>query len=418
MQDLPEDHIVSTTNRALAEIERDVLFMLVRWAVPGVFPRVDLEGSLRIRVGIRSDGVRVYHLLETITSGGSPLEDQDGRLLVESFDLAQVLRTIHIVAYDALFAGSIELADRMNAGHTTESAQAVWDEHRRDPALRRLFRASIPQAAEHGFDDRYWIRVEEGRINNCATWLSGLQRGLPRLRRPAGGSMSQEAPVTQAAWIEQAARTIATRAHEGQTYAGGSYLELHLTRVVWTLHGALSPEAGIAYVDPTLKSTILAIGYLHDALEQDVPHPIEGELSVALRAEPGVRVDVAQQIAFCVRALTGHGVTRRLRNKSVYDELRAIYRQAYTKNELRTMECLEISLLVKLADRLVNVQTCWEQRDSRLFMYAKEHREFRSVILECGSGSLGPGKEGPLWRSALNLLGQIDRLLGVREPVI
>lgn len=63
---------------------------------------------------------------------------------------------------------------------------------------------------------------------------------------------------------------------------------------------------------------------------------------------------------------------------------------------------LACAQLVKLGDRIADVQHCWWTKDRRLFMYEKEHPEFRALFT-------GKDKEDPAIKA---LAGQLDELLG------
>ena len=159
--------------------------------------------------------------------------------------------------------------------------------------------------------------------------------------------------------IVTAARVLAALAHHGQMYGEVSYIR-HCSRVVDILVGV------------NAEPDILAAAWLHDVLEDT---SIDRRL-IANRTN--------DRVADLVWACTGVGGTRRERNANIAEKLR---------------EC-PAAAVIKVADRIDNVRSCWENRDSRLFMYHREYPEFRRVVL--GSSMFTP------------LMAELDVLMGWR----
>jgi (p)ppGpp synthase/HD superfamily hydrolase len=141
-------------------------------------------------------------------------------------------------------------------------------------------------------------------------------------------------------FIVALAQRLAHEAHAGQTYNGRPYTE-HCRQVVCLL-------AQYGYID----HNILAAGWLHDALEDTnlLPSQIEQFCGPVVLSY--------------VEACTGVGRNRRERNADIAAKL-AHFPSA---------------IPIKVADRIANVSSCWENRDSRLFMYHREYRDFRAVV--------------------------------------
>lgn len=55
-------------------------------------------------------------------------------------------------------------------------------------------------------------------------------------------------------------------------------------------------------------------------------------------------------------------------------------RRARLKKLIEQLQLCPEALPLKLADRIANVRSCWANQDTRLFMYEREYREFRSLI--------------------------------------
>lgn len=147
----------------------------------------------------------------------------------------------------------------------------------------------------------------------------------------------------RAAMIEQAVE-FAERAHAGQKYGDGPYTD-HLTEVyeiVMTEYGGAADAVSLG-----------CAAYLHDVLEDT--DTTESQIAETFGGE----------VAALVSACTGVGPNRRARNVDIALRIHACPRAAK----------------IKLADRLANVRSCWRTQDARLFMYHREHSDFRSMLL-------------------------------------
>lgn len=147
--------------------------------------------------------------------------------------------------------------------------------------------------------------------------------------------------------------------HAGQTYGTSTYFDGHIMLVLAEL---------IRY--ECCEEHVLSAGVLHDVVE-DTDVTIEQ-----------VRAQFGDKVADLVWAVTGVGKNRRERNQDAYAKISAVGDSAAT---------------IKLADRIVNVRTCWKTQDPRLFMYQKEHPSFRQAL-----GHLG---HPTAWDDLDNLLG-------------
>lgn len=133
----------------------------------------------------------------------------------------------------------------------------------------------------------------------------------------------------------------AIRAHRDQRYGDRPYAS-HLIDVVENLRrfGVDTPE-------------LVAAAWLHDTVEDTAVTVQE----VAERFGP--------RVAALVSAVTtSPGPTRKERLVHTYPRIAAT----------------EGAVLVKLADRIANVEACWSTRDRRLFMYREEYPAFRAAL--------------------------------------
>lgn len=161
-------------------------------------------------------------------------------------------------------------------------------------------------------------------------------------------------------------RAFADAVHAEQYYNGGSY-SIHLDHVVEEIY----PN------DPELACA----AYLHDVLEDGRKAGITPN---DLRGLP----DVTERVLRVVQAVTRGPGTRR---KTIPAALEA------TRNAGLD------AIAVKLADRFANVKSCWDNRDTRLFMYWREYPEFRAALYSDADTALAP-----LW-------GRLDRALDWRD---
>ncbi len=172
-------------------------------------------------------------------------------------------------------------------------------------------------------------------------------------------------PVGEA--LVTAASTLAEALHDGQKYGEKDYAA-HLADVVALLRGHGFQR----------DYELLAAAWLHDSIEDGKT----GQLEIGDKVGDGV--------ARLVWAVTGHGRNRRERNADAYAKI---------------LFCGDRAIALKLADRAANVLSCWETRDTRLFMYQREYREFREKL------RIGAVKE-----RELKLWDKLDKLLGWYEP--
>jgi len=165
--------------------------------------------------------------------------------------------------------------------------------------------------------------------------------------------------------IVESACAFAIKAHGSQRYEKLPYGQ-HLFDVAATLQTFGITDKGI-----------LAAAWLHDVLDKtDVERDDLEE-----RFGP--------EIANVVQALTlKPGKNRSARNRKTYAQIRP----------------LRDARLVKLADRIANVQYCWARKNRRLFTYHKEYRTFRKGLMP----TIPVGVEKRMW-------GKLDKLLGWEE---
>lgn len=169
--------------------------------------------------------------------------------------------------------------------------------------------------------------------------------------------------VTERGFTEFAmrARAYAVKAHGDQRYGAAPY-SVHLDAVARVL-------VRFGHTD---EETVAA-GFLHDAIED------AGVTHDELEREFGARV------AALVDACTdGRGQNRKERKERPY----------------RLIPKTPGSLLVKLADRIANVEAARADRPGLLEMYRKEHPEFERRLR-------GPAAAETMW-------GALGLLLGVR----
>jgi len=143
------------------------------------------------------------------------------------------------------------------------------------------------------------------------------------------------------------AREFAIKAHGKQMYGEKPYIA-HLDAVAEILK---------RYGD-----NAITIGYLHDVLEDTET----------------TKEDIAQEfgifIAECVALITDeHGENRKERKAKTYKKLATIGAE------------YSIALVVKTADRLANVSSCYAEKNwSLLKMYQKESVEFKLAVYRLG----------------------------------
>lgn len=146
--------------------------------------------------------------------------------------------------------------------------------------------------------------------------------------------------------VPESVRALAAQVHASQIYNGGPYTQ-HLEQVadiVWEV----APD----------DDDLVVAAYLHDVLEDGRAANVTAN---DLRGFSGV----TERVVKLVEAVTRAPGTRR---KTIPAALE------------RTRAAGEDAILIKLADRIANVDSCWTHRDTRLFMYWREYTEFRAVL--------------------------------------
>lgn len=175
--------------------------------------------------------------------------------------------------------------------------------------------------------------------------------------------MIQEHTINEA--LVHAAFEYASRMHNGQMYGTEPYVR-HLFDVLRILRFRM---------DRPVNTVLLSAGWLHDAIED----------TEATRDD--IQERFGRDVADIVWACTGVGANRKERNAMISERLR-IYHSA---------------VIVKLADRLANVESCWKAKDTRLFMYYREHKDFRKALLDADPTVAGE-----------TALAALDQMLGWR----
>lgn len=140
-------------------------------------------------------------------------------------------------------------------------------------------------------------------------------------------------------------RSFAIAAHGEQKYGQHSYIKhLEDTAQVFT---ELVPTS-----DPLFWALDTA-ALLHDVLEDTkVQHS-------------DIRGSFGADMADVIRALAGEGKNRKERFDSVRIKI------------LNLGDLAEFAICIKLADRIANVENCWQTRSPLLFMYKREYSDFK-----------------------------------------
>jgi (p)ppGpp synthase/HD superfamily hydrolase len=140
--------------------------------------------------------------------------------------------------------------------------------------------------------------------------------------------------------LEQAARSFAEVAHGDQKYGKHPYVK-HLAAVRAVLEDfGFSGDLGVA-------------AWLHDVLEDTKVTSDQLELAFG------------STVTHLVWAVTGVGVNRKERNECAYGRI----------------ERNPKAIILKLADRIANVEACAKTRDHRLGMYRQEHVAFKARLV-------------------------------------
>lgn len=161
------------------------------------------------------------------------------------------------------------------------------------------------------------------------------------------------------------ARALAVRAHDGQRYAGEPY-ESHLDQVAAVLERYLAPS------HPWLPLLTVA-AYLHDIVE---------DTAVSLEE---VEASFGGEVARVVGAVTDSpGENRKERKARTYPRIRAAGEDA---------------ILLKLADRIANVEASTAGDPDKLAMYRKEWWGFYGALYDPVDGP-----HRPMWDHLERLL--------------
>lgn len=136
-----------------------------------------------------------------------------------------------------------------------------------------------------------------------------------------------------------AAADFARKAHADQRYGDLPYIS-HCGQVAWIVGNYTSDPVAVQ------------VGWLHDVLE---------DTSTTYQ---DLNDRFGSVVAEAVEACTGRGMNRRERNAAIY----------------RKIGHSKIGALVKVCDRIANVESCWKNEDTRLFMYYKEHDRFFDAV--------------------------------------
>ncbi|MFT5291987.1 MAG: (p)ppGpp synthase/HD superfamily hydrolase [Planctomycetota bacterium] len=149
--------------------------------------------------------------------------------------------------------------------------------------------------------------------------------------------------------LSHAAEEVAVRAHADQRYGDNPY-RVHLAAVVKVLRR----------FDVT-DEAVLAAGWLHDALEDTELTPI----GLARELGKYQTQQVAAAIAIVDACTDGNGANRKERKARVY----------------RLIPRTKDAVIVKLADRIANVEACRESdRTEKLKMYRREQPVFLAQL--------------------------------------
>lgn len=174
-------------------------------------------------------------------------------------------------------------------------------------------------------------------------------------------------------------------AHTGQEYSGGTYFEKHLIPTVRVIRAARDTAAATSdLLLPEYKwmPLVLAAGFLHDTLE-DTDTDM-GDLENNFGSE----------VTDIVGALTATEGNRTARAATTVEQIKAL-----------PMHLQPLARIVKVADRIVNVEASWKDKDPRLFMYQREYKAFHKALRP----DVCTVTEGALWRRLNVLMVGADR---------
>lgn len=148
---------------------------------------------------------------------------------------------------------------------------------------------------------------------------------------------------------------LALESHGEQRYGDSPYV-FHLMEVKMTLDI-------FGFTDPVIS----AAAYLHDALEDTSCTPQQ------------IRDVCGEEVLTLVEAVTGRGDNRKKRNADIIAKICKLPKAEQMR-----------ATAIKVADRIANVEHCWETRDRRLFMYFKEHPHFFDALYAADEVELQP----------------------------
>lgn len=159
-----------------------------------------------------------------------------------------------------------------------------------------------------------------------------------------------------------------TERHAGQKYGERDYVSTHLCEV-----------ASLVAVQARGDADLETAAWLHDVVE---------DTSTTLEE---VQALFGEGVAALVWAVTSaEGKNRKERNAATYPKIRSAGARA---------------VVLKLCDRISNVEACWASKDAKLFLYQREYRDFRQALRREEDGS-----------AVLALWKRLDTLLGWWEP--
>jgi hypothetical protein len=166
----------------------------------------------------------------------------------------------------------------------------------------------------------------------------------------------------------QDAQALALRAHGPQQYGSNPYAK-HLEDVVTCLEkfGFKADAANSA-----LTEDIVCAGWLHDVVE-------DAQISLA-----EIEGQFGFNVSDIVRRVTDEAATTRAERKALtYPKIRGHF----------------AAPVVKLADRIANVNACWTNNETQFFKYAQEQKSFHDAVFF-------PMIAEPMWAYLRFLLGQ------------
>lgn len=158
----------------------------------------------------------------------------------------------------------------------------------------------------------------------------------------------------KADWLVDKCETLGRHAHRNQYYGERRSYHMHLEHTV-----AVMRRFSIT------DSAVLAAGWLHDAVEDG--HLTIDHLSITLKAAFGESPEVLRVLQLVDAVTDGEGESRAERKARPY----------------RLIPTVEGAILVKLADRIANVEsTLADGRENLMAMYQKEQSVFENALCD------------------------------------